>query len=1170
MSKVLSDIFHVKGRFRRSVHLERDFYINENLLEGYVVTVTAHEMLERVVSALENGGSSKAWSLTGPYGSGKSAFALFTANLIGSSTSPIKGLALKLLEQRDTALHKRFTNIKGNKQSSPFEFCPILISGERAPISLALLRGLQRGLTSFNGISETKPPLPTIKKCLEAAEKGTLPKSSEIVKLFESAMHQIEEHEGTGLLLVIDEFGKFLEYASQYPAQGDIHVLQELAVFAERSGKTPLFLLTILHQAFEMYGQRTAKLQREEWAKIQERFEDVSFTEPTEQLLRLVGKALEKSSEITYKDNFNNITELGLKLHQLDNTEFIQLLESCLPLHPTVALLIGPLFRRFAQNERSLFTFLSSSEPYGLQHFLSNKHYDGNQLPMYRLANLYDYLNITQGNKLYTSGTGKKWAEIEYAINRLPDPTEITVKLIKTIGLLGITGEVITSLKASKRLLHYALDDNSESFTKEFDSALTELEKRSIIIHRRYNDTYVLWEGSDIDIEKKLREAATHVDTKVTLATNLSRYMSTRPLVAQRHLYQKGTLRHFVICYTDLEKFDVDLRESLDDKADGLLLYALPTSEHEAEQLRQKAKKVTQEAVLIAIPDSIGSLQEAVSEIARLHWIQQKTPELRNDRVARRELSARITEAEKDVEGQLKAIFAETNENTCHWYHKGQDKTKTISTHSARNAYLSQICDQVYNKTPILRNELINRRKISGTVTAARRELIQAMLENGDQENLGITGYPPEMSIYQSLLLNSGIHRTYRHKWRFHPPKRSHNKNKMEDTWNAIEDFLTECENERQPIEALYKSLMARPYGIRRGPLPILLCAAILCYRTEVALYENGSFVPDLSMPVFERLLKVPKQFELKKFRMPTHRTDVLAQYLETLDQTSDTDIPNLLTVATPLIRFVARLPKYTLMTQTLSEDAKNLREVVLDAREPDTLLFYNLPEVMGYPAFSAERDTNPTRTDQFFKAMRNVLDELKQTYPSLLNSVEQQLAFNFSLEYKDEQLRRELINLAEPLEEVTRGTQLTGFLMRIRDRELDLDNWLEAIATFVVNKPPASWTDRDKEQFEINLSRLTRKFRHFEVLAYEKRKHPKSSKDEPIRVEITSPNQREQIWVVTLPFTTKKEVPEIGKALKQALDDLEIDADPNLRSAILARISQEWRQQQEEQENKI
>ena len=580
----------------------------------------------------------------------------------------------------------------------------------------------------------------------------------------------------------------------------------------------------------------------------------------------------------------------------------------------------------------------------------------------------------------------------------------------------------------------------------------------------------------------------------------------------------------------------------------------------------KKIKKVDKEKVLIAIPDSIGLLQEAVFEVARLRWIQQNTAELQNDDIARRELSARLLEAETDVSRQLKAIFDEDNENVCRWYYKGQEKP--ISTHSARNAYLSKICKQVYKKTPILQNELINRHKISGTVTAARRELIQDMLEKGDQENLGITGHPPKMSIYRSLLLNSGIHRSKYGIWGFHPPNKKDDKNRMKYTWSAIEDFLTECENERQPIEKLYERLMAPPYGVRSGPLPILLCAAMLCYRTEVALYENGSFIPDLSMPVFERLLKVPKQFELKRFRMTDHRKDVLAQYLDALDQTSDTDIPNLLAVATSLMIFVVRLPKSTLTTQTLSENGKNLRTVVLGASEPDTLLFHDLPKAMGYPPFKTDTDTNP-QTDQFFKTLRKTLDELKQIYPSLINLIEQLLASSFSLPFEGEQLRRALINLAEPLEEVTRGTQLTGFLMRICDSGLDLESWLEAIATFVVNKTPASWIDTDKTHFEINLSQLARTFRHFEVLSYEKRKHTELSGDKTVRIGTTKPNTREKEQVVTLLPTDEKRANKMLNEIQDLIEELDKKKNSKLRLWVLAQIAEQEMQQEEKNENK-
>ena len=457
----LSELFHVTTRFHRSVHLERDFY-GENPLDGYVLTVTAREILQRLIAALEGESTSKAWSLTGPYGSGKSAFALFAAKLLGASESPTTRAAMKLLKHGDESLWDQFIGLDLHEGR---EFCPVLISGERSPITLALLRGLERGLTAFSNSSSQhgsfRPLLLDIQKRLEAAENGTLPHASEITDLFESATGQIGTEGGAGLLLVVDELGKFLEYAAHDPEYGDLFVLQSLAEFATRSGQTPLLMLTILHQAFEQYAQRLATSQREEWAKVQGRFEDVSFVEPTEQVLRLIGSAIEKTAAVE-NPNLSIAVDLELKPRQLDKSEFVSLLESCLPLHPTVALIVSPLFRRFAQNERSLFALLNSSEPHGLQDFLANYIYDGRVLPTFRLSNLYDYIYNALGSGLYTSRDGAKWAEIESAIERLPDPSPMTVKLIKTIGLLGIVGEASVNLKASKALLRYALDDGME------------------------------------------------------------------------------------------------------------------------------------------------------------------------------------------------------------------------------------------------------------------------------------------------------------------------------------------------------------------------------------------------------------------------------------------------------------------------------------------------------------------------------------------------------------------------------------------------------------------------------------------------------------------------------------------------------------------------------------
>ena len=1059
----LSEIFHVSSRFRRSVHLERDFYA-ENSLDGYVVTVTARETLRRLISALENPSASKAWSLTGPYGSGKSAFALFAAKLVGNPESPDTKQALNLLERGDEALWNQFVGVC---TSRPKErgFCPVLISGERAPITIALLRGLAGGLTAFGSGSEFVPLIKAIERRLGSATPESPPYASEITGFFETATHQIGEIGGAGLILVVDELGKFLEYAAQHPSQGDMFVLQSLAEFAARSEDTPLFLLTILHQAFEQYAQRLGQSQREEWAKVQGRFEDVAFMEPTEQVLRLIGDAIEADHHVNASQSLDKArrflgvsVDLDLKPRQLDTYEFLQLLENCLPLHPTVALIVGSLFRRFAQNERSLFALLNSGEPHGLQDFLANSICNGHRLPLFSLPDLYDYINTAFGNRLYGSSDGKKWAGIESAIARLPNPSPMMVTLIKTVGLLGVVGEVSANLKGSTNLLRYALDDGTENYSQEFESALSELEKRSIAIYRRHNGAYALWEGSDIDIESRLSEATAQLDSNQRLAPTISEVLPPQPLIARRHLFESGTLRYFVIRYTDVERFDADLENPLGD-ADGLVLYALPASEFETETLVKKATEVADRTeVLIAIPQSIDLLQDAVAELARLRWVEDHTPELDGDATARRELAARIAEAEQTVSNQLSSLFGSNivvqDERKCTWYNAGD--TVQIASRRELNAHLSTICDRVFHRKPIIRNELINQRQLSHSASRARRMLIKAMLECGVQENLGITGYPPEMSVYLSLLSDTGIHRYVSGEWGFHPPKSD--RNNISYTWSTIEAFLDDCEQERQPVSELYKRLEEPPIGLRSGPIPILLCAVLLHYEAEIALYEDGSFVTDVSIAVFERLIRSPEKFELKRFRMSGIRSEVFSQFLTLISKPSpETGQPNLLAVVKPLVRFVTKLPRYTMLTQELTQEAIELRKTITSAREPDALLFVQLPQALGFDAFGPYEEMNPTTVGRFFNTLQRVLSELNRAYDELLDSVAQLLDSAFSLRGNGEEIRVELYRRAESLLDLTIETKLKGFFLRVCDEELDFREWLEAIGYVYRPETPVS-----------------------------------------------------------------------------------------------------------------
>src|SRR4051812_40055801 len=99
MSSVLPlhEIVTVNSRFARSVSLLRDFE-SAGALDGYILTPVGRDVLGRLEVAFSGQSATRAWTLTGPYGSGKSAFALLVAQLLAGEPKARES-ARKFLQQ---------------------------------------------------------------------------------------------------------------------------------------------------------------------------------------------------------------------------------------------------------------------------------------------------------------------------------------------------------------------------------------------------------------------------------------------------------------------------------------------------------------------------------------------------------------------------------------------------------------------------------------------------------------------------------------------------------------------------------------------------------------------------------------------------------------------------------------------------------------------------------------------------------------------------------------------------------------------------------------------------------------------------------------------------------------------------------------------------------------
>ena len=91
-----------------------------------------------------------------------------------------------------------------------------------------------------------------------------------------------------GLILIVDEMGKFLDYASSVGS--DLNLFQEIAenfsnLRLDKKGNALFF--GILHQPFEEYAQSLGRTVQEDWQKIQGRFEDIPFSINSEETVNL-------------------------------------------------------------------------------------------------------------------------------------------------------------------------------------------------------------------------------------------------------------------------------------------------------------------------------------------------------------------------------------------------------------------------------------------------------------------------------------------------------------------------------------------------------------------------------------------------------------------------------------------------------------------------------------------------------------------------------------------------------------------------------------------------------------------------------------------------------------------------------------------------------------------
>ncbi len=554
--------------------------------------------------------------------------------------------------------------------------------------------------------------------------------------------------------------------------------------------------------------------------------------------------------------------------------------------------------------------------------------------------------------------------------------------------------------------------------------------------------------------------------------------------------------------------------------------------------------------VIVGVSIETPALHEAATQVESLLWVQEHTSELRNDRVATREVAERLLDAMTAFRTEWERLLRPQGavEEGGVWFYQGA--RVPLASYRQLQSLVSQACDEAYPYTPRLRNELINRRQLSSAAAGARRNLIEGLIERRRECRLGIEGFPPEASMYASVLESTGIHRQLEDDcYGLGSPNQERNPG-LAQVWNEIEDFLFGGTLEARPLTILNARLRARPYGLADGLIPLLLCAVLLYHEDEVVVYEEGRFITELDTATYERLIKRPENFSLQGCRVAGERRAVLDRFAKGILRPSVER--TLVNVVRELYRQFNRFPEYTLKTRQLNQEAQAVRSVFKEGKAPEQLLFVNLPLALGTDPFRAD-ETDVANVEKFFERWNDAMTAVVGAYNALLERLEKRLCDSFGVSEWTELRTRALA-----IQPLVTELKLKSFVMRAGDDALERQKWLESVTAGIAGRPPSTWGDADEDHFKNLLPPLTSAFQHSELLWFERNERVHGTDHIGVRLAVTQETGSEEARVAVVSKAEAADVTDLTKALLHMFDAVMKGKSKDLRVAVISQLAQE------------
>lgn len=1005
-------------KYTPSVNIEQNDF-NE---KSYIVTHNAKCVVGNIVDSFNAGIHS--FSIIGSYGTGKSSFLLALEHSLNTNNTN------SLIDNKG-----QFNGF------DKFEFAKIV--GDYASLPTIISDRLFKGYDSRN--------------------------------FFDNFLNYYKSIEKTGkfLIVIIDEFGKVLEYAAKNDPEKELYFLQKFAEFVNSQNKN-IILVTTLHQNFNSYARKLSESQKNEWIKVKGRFKEIVFNEPVEQLLYLAAKRIEGSPKKRLNNRFEKIFELAINSKFASSSVSYETAQKLYPMDLFAAQALTLSIQRYGQNERTLFSFLDAKGTSSLEEFIDGKN------KTYNLADVYDYdIYNFYSHLSEVNSDSANWIAMRVTIERIEglfDESIVidAIKLAKCIGMLNLFGTAGIKMEHDALCLYakHALD------IEDPNRIIKELVQYKIIRFAKYRFQYILFEGTDINIEDEILKASGIVPKPLDFIDKLRTHFSLPKEFANAISYRKGTPRYFEYQISEEPISLIPI-----DEIDGFINLIFCQHIDSLEKIKGFSR-ANNEAIIYAYFKRTEDVIKHLWEIDKLEFTLQAIDE--NDKVAIKEINALLRfEKDKVNNTVLKSLY-EYNDDVI-WVYKGDEVT--IGSKTNFNKFLSFVCYDIYNSTPVFINEMVNKQKPSSAISVAKGNLLLGLLENPDVKDLNFdkTKYPPEKTIYRALLQNTGIHRDMFGTYVFEKPI----DDSFQPLWTICEEFLYSTKDKAKKIGELTKLLKSRPLKLKQGFIDIWVPAFLIMMKNEYSLYDgNGVYVPIINKDVLEIFQRSINEFSIKAFNVDGIKLNLFNKYREavSLSQEEGFTTNSLVETIRPFLTFYNRLNNYAKHTKKLNNATTvKFRSVIANATDPEKTFFEDLPKALGFKESSLTNNEEVLK--RYVELIYSAIRDLRSCYVGLVDRLESVIVDAMNLksssfaDYSDE-LKTQFSSVKVHL----LTTKQKTFLNRVLSKAEDRIAWFESLAYIILDKKLDNLLDDEEEYLTDNLvSQFKELYKYVEISKFQK-----------------------------------------------------------------------------------